>query len=73
VIERELRLHHVLRDARRAAALSKRQLARRVGVSERLVTDWERARVLPDLFELRRFVEVTGADDLYDLRNLPLT
>ncbi len=69
----DLRLHEVLHAARRRKGLSQKALAAAVGVSQGTVSKWESDKhaLLPDLYELRRFIEITGAEELYDLRILP--
>jgi transcriptional regulator with XRE-family HTH domain len=50
----------VIRAARRRRGLSQAQLAERAGVSQSVVSDYERGRRDPTLTTLRRLVEATG-------------
>ena len=67
----ELRLHHVLRDARLAAGLTQTELAQRADVNQSSISRWERGQGAPDVFEMRRIAQATEADYLNDLRLLP--
>lgn len=52
----------LLRDARRRAGLTQRQLAERAGTSQSAVARYERARAMPDLATLFRLVRACGLD-----------
>ena len=52
----------VLRDARRRAGLTQRQLAERAGTSQSAVARYERARAMPDIPTLRRLLAACGLD-----------
>ncbi len=67
----ELRLHHVLRDARLEAGLTQTGLATAAQVSQTSISRWERGQGAPDVFEMRRIAQATGLDYLNDLRLLP--
>lgn len=50
----------MLRDARRSAALTQRELARRSGTSQAAIARYECAAVLPDLDTLARLLLICG-------------
>jgi transcriptional regulator with XRE-family HTH domain len=52
----------ILRDARRRAGLSQRQLAERAGTSQSVVARIEKSRVEPSLDLLLRLVKTCGLD-----------
>lgn len=62
----------LLRIARTNAELDQEGLAKKVGVSRQLVSRWERGQSEPGWSQLRAIAEATGADYLYDLRELPM-
>jgi transcriptional regulator with XRE-family HTH domain len=51
----------LLRDARHAAGLSQRELARRAGTSQSAIARYETARTTPDLSTLERLLSTCGA------------
>lgn len=66
-----VRLGDVLRRARIDAGLNQGQLAEKCGVSQGQVSKWERGKAEPTVSELRAVASSTGADWLYNLRELP--
>ena len=52
----------LLRDARRRAGLTQRQLADRAGTSQAAIARYERARAMPDIATLRRLLGACGFD-----------
>lgn len=54
----------LLREARRKAGLTQRELAARAGTSQSAVARYERARSIPDIETLQRLLEACG----YELR-----
>ena len=50
----------LIREARRRAGFTQRELARRVGMSQPAIARYERARAMPDLPTLHRIVEACG-------------
>lgn len=50
----------LLREARRKAGLTQRQLAARAGTSQAAVARYERARAMPDIETLHRLLEACG-------------
>ncbi len=52
----------LLRDARRRAGLTQRQLAEKASTSQSAIARYERARAMPDLATLFRLVEACGLD-----------
>ena len=58
-----------VREARRRAGLTQRQLAERAGTSQAAVARYERGRTVPDVATLSRLLEACG----YGLRAAPLT
>jgi transcriptional regulator with XRE-family HTH domain len=51
-----------VRQLREDAAISQRELAHRVGVSQQTVSDWERGRALPEMHRIPLLAEVLGTD-----------
>jgi transcriptional regulator with XRE-family HTH domain len=51
-----------IKAARRAAELSRAQLARRLGVGTRLVADWERGNLRPEPSEIEGLAKVLYPD-----------
>lgn len=66
-----VRLGDVLRRARLDADLDQKELAARIGVSHGVISKWERGQSEPTVTQLRKIADATGADWLYDLRELP--
>ena len=52
----------VLREARRTAGLTQRQLAARAGTSQSAVARYERAKSMPDIPTLQRLLEACGLE-----------
>lgn len=71
VIEMPFRLGDAIRRARLDAGLDQAELAKQLEVSRPLVSRWENGKGCPDVRQMRRIAESTGAEYLYDLRNLP--
>ena len=61
-----------LRKARKEAKLTQAQVARLIGASQSRVSQWENGEDYPRLNEYLLFIDITGDDDLRDLRNLPI-
>lgn len=70
-IQEAVKLGDVIRRARLNAGLDQEPLAEKVGVSRATVSNWERGVSEPGVSQLRRIAEATGAEYLYDLRELP--
>ena len=66
-----IRLGDVIRRARANAGLKQGELAAEIGASQSEVSRWERGDSEPTVSQLRAIAEATGADYLYDLRDLP--
>lgn len=62
-----------IREIRRELKWSQTRLAKEIGmdVTQADISRWERGMYAPNVFEMRRLAEVTGADYLNDLRTLP--
>lgn len=58
----------LLREARRKAGLTQRQLAERAGTSQSAVARYERAKAMPDIHTLQRLVEACGFDLRYTIQ-----
>lgn len=71
----EPRLGAWIRAIRNELDWTQKQLADEIGmgVTQNDISRWERGLYTPNVFELRRLAEVTGADYLFDLRRLPKT
>lgn len=52
----------LIREARRRAGLTQRQLADRAGTTQSAVARWESGRTSPDLSTVRRLVRLCGLD-----------
>ena len=52
----------LLREGRRKAGLTQRQLAERAGTSQAAVARYERARAMPDIETLQRLLEACGLE-----------
>lgn len=61
----------LMRKARKAAHLSQTEVATQLGTSQARVSRWENGDDDPGLREYRKFIEITGAEWLLDLRVLP--
>lgn len=70
-----------MREIREALDLNQKELAELMampGVNQMTISRWERSArrkdgsvYVPDVFEMRRFAKVTGAEYVLDLRILP--
>ena len=67
---RDLDAAVLVRDARERAGLSQRELARRAGTAQSVVSRIERGKVDPSTATLRRLLEVAGFDLTTDLTPL---
>lgn len=63
----------LLREARRKAGLTQRDLAARAGTSQSAVARYERARSLPDIDTLQRLLAICGYELRWKLEPLDLT
>jgi transcriptional regulator with XRE-family HTH domain len=59
-----------MRAARKAAELTQEQVAARIGVGQRSISDWENDRAEPSLAKFRRFMLAcrTSADEMLQIR-----
>lgn len=70
-VQEVMKLGDVIRRARLDAEMEQADLAIKIGVSRQLVSRWERGQSAVSVAHLVAIADATGADYLYDLRELP--
>ncbi|HUV72300.1 MAG TPA: helix-turn-helix transcriptional regulator [Clostridia bacterium] len=57
---KDLRLAHLLKQARKTASLSQKQLAQKLGVSDKTISAYESSRAIPPLPTLKKIAQITS-------------